>query len=265
MANVNKKASKYFKKPLFFIIVFAAIGVTTLVFTSAAPLKSTTVDLKSYYPNPTLYTDYYLEGYNYATGTPLRSVFWFEKQDQWSFKAYNAAPENPDAKCNYDLLSWWDDGYLRYAQTHHECPGSTPNDIYYESPIIFLPSTWNPKRGQWKLTGQSGAKYYENGVLRCTGTNNWTAEILGWEEIAPGEQAIHWRTTQITNWSTGDVAGKCYAGYTTNWREDNWLSQIPQPNGGLAKALKRSKGGNLDTQSGNWDVWYDRWAKLPTR
>lgn len=254
----NKKKKFNLKSLSLFASSFAIIGTVALSMTSAAPVKE---DLKSYYPNTNKYGNHYLEGFNHATGNPLRSVFWFEKVDQWSFKAYNSAPENPDARCNWDLLSWWDDGYLRYSQTHHDCPGSTPNDIYYDSPIIFLPRYW--KGGSWKLTGESGAKYYENGQLRCTGTNRWTAEIIGWEEVAPKVKGIHWRSTQITTWDSGDVLGKCFAGYVTNWQEDNWLAKIPNPSGNLEKALKRSKGGNLDTKSGNWDVWYDKWVKLP--
>jgi hypothetical protein len=247
---------------VFFVIavIFGGIGFFVLNVSSAA-VRS--VDLKKYYPNTAQYETKYLEGFNYITGAPQRSVLWFEKQDQWTFKTYNSGPEDINSRCHYDELSWWDDNTLRYSKTHHECPGSASNEIVYDAPIIFLPRYWDKANGKWTYSGSSSAKYYENGGLRCTGTNAYVAEIIGEEEIAPGQKGIHWRTTQTTSWQTGDVAGKCFAGYTTRWQEDYWLSKLPMPNGKLAEGLKRSKGGNLDNSNSSWDVWFDNWKYLP--
>lgn len=224
---------------------------------------ATSYDLKSYYPNNNMFNKYYLEGFNYINNTPTKSVLWFEPQDQWTYKMYNSAPEDVNSRCHYDQLSWWDDGFLRYVKTHDECPGKTPNEIVYDAPIIFLPSLWDGST-PWSLSGQSNAKYYQNGVVVCEGTNSYKAEIIGLEQIAPNEQGIHWKTTQTTNWISGSVPGGCSAGSTTHWQEDYWLTDIlPVQNGVSTKALKRSKGGNLDIPSDSWDIWFDSWKLLP--
>jgi hypothetical protein len=155
-------------------------------------------DLKSYYPNPGMYQNYYLEGYNYFNSqSQTRSVLWFEPQDQWSFKMYNSAPEDVNSRCHWDLLSWWDDGFFRYSKTHHECPGSTPNEVVYDPPILFLPRYWDETSGQWSFSGTSNTTYYENGNVTCQGVNSYTATLIGLEEIAPNAQAIHWRTDTV--------------------------------------------------------------------
>jgi hypothetical protein len=222
-------------------------------------------DLRDYYPNPSLYQTHYLDGFNHIDPSlPKKDVLWFEKIDEETFRMYNSSPLDPNSRCHYDQLSWWGDGYFRYVKTHHSCPGSIPNEVVYEPPIVFLPRTWDETASPWTLTNPVLASYYENGVLRCQGTNTYTARILGWEEIAPGARAIHWRTNQVTNWNSGDVPGKCFAGYVTNWQEDYWLlPEIPVEGGGVAKALKRTKGGNLETNADSWDVWFDQWKRLP--
>jgi hypothetical protein len=247
-----------FTKGLIFDIRQRASGTNT-----ASPFY----DLKSYYPNPSLFKNYYLEGKNYVNPqSPSRSVLWFEPQDQWSFKLYNSAPGDANSRCHYDLLSWWDDGFLRYAKTHDECPGHVPNEIVYDSPIIFLPRFWNNSSIPWFYNGQSNAKFYQNGVKKCEGTNSYKAEIVGLEQIAPNEQGIHWRTTQTTNWTSGNVPGGCSAGSTTHWQEDYWFTNsLPVQNGNSTKALKRSKGGNLDIKTDSWDIWFDTWQNLPKR
>lgn len=225
---------------------------------------STVYDLKSYFPNTDFYKNYYLEGKNYVNSqSPSRAVLWFEPQDQSTYKMYNSAPEDANSRCHYDQLSWWDDGFLRYVKTHDECPGHTPNEIVYESPIIFLPRSWDSST-PWSFSGQSNAKYYQNGVVACEGTNSYKGEIVGLEQIAPNEQGIHWRTTQTTSWTSGSIPGGCSAGSTTHWQEDYWLTDIlPVANGTPVKGLKRSKGGNLDVASDSWDIWFDTWKLLP--
>jgi hypothetical protein len=251
------------------IMLVIPVAVGGLIFDTrqraSGPTTTTIYDLKSYYPNPDLFKNYYLEGKNYLpnASSPSRSVLWFEPQDQWSFKLYNSAPSDPIyARCNWDLLSWWDDGFLRYSKTHNDCPGSTPNDIVYDPPIIFLPKVWNSTT-PWSLSASSSATYSENGVVKCTGIINYTGKILGIEQIATNEPGIHWNTAQTTSWTSGNVPGKCATGSITNWQEDYWLTDIlPIQNGSTAKGLKRSKGGNIDITSDNWDVLFDSWNLL---
>lgn len=252
---------------LFILVAIITIAVTPFIVNNSQTFfqhAATSYDLKSYYPNINLFKNYYLEGHNYINSqSPSRAVLWFEPQDQWSYKMYNSAPEDVNSRCHYDLLSWWDDGFLRYVKTHDECPGHTPNEITYDSPIIFLPRLWD-SLVPWVYNGLSGAKYYQNGVLVCEGTNSYKAEIVGLEQIAPNEEGIHWRTTQTTNWTSGNVPGGCSAGSTTRWQEDYWLTNtLPIQNSTPTKALKRSKGGNLDISGNNWDVWFDSWKLLP--
>jgi hypothetical protein len=244
-------------------------GGTTAVLADAGPAAAFAgADLRAYYPNLDRYQTQYLEGRNYVPhpDAPDRAVLWFERQDQWTWRMYNWAPEDPGRRCHYDQLSWWDDGYLRYVRTVDGAVdgcGSQRTEIVYDPPIIFLPTVWS---GQpWRLDGTSTARYLVDGQRRCEGTTSWTAEIPGVEQIAPGEAGLHWRTTQTTAWTTGDVVGGCYAGYATRWQEDYWLTNQLPDLGGVrqARGLKRTKGGNLDAPATGWDIWMDRWAALP--
>lgn len=228
-----------------------------------------TYDLRTYYPNRELFQKQYLEGNNYIKGKPERSVLWFEKQDQYTFKMYNAAPQNADRRCNYDVLSWWPDSTLRYSETYSNCGGYAANKIVYDSPIIFLPATWD-SREPWQLTGSSTARYYEvdssnKMKLRCTGNTTCVAKIIGLENVTPKEQSIRWQTSQTTNWKTGSEPGKCTAGYITRWIEDYWLSDtVKSVEGSKTKGLRRTKGGSIDYPQTGWDVWYDGWSSLPS-
>ena len=97
----------------------------------------------------------------------------------------------------------------------------------------------------------------------CKGYNDWTANIVGLEQIAPGETGIHWKTYQETTWTDGPgVQGGCWPGTITKWQEDYWLTDQLPWNNTVAKALKRSKGGNLNGAD-NWDIWFDKWQLLP--
>lgn len=213
------------------------------------------IDLKAYYSNTARANNYFLDGFNYH-GTTSVSNLWFEQQDQYSFKMYNSAPYD---RCHWDLLSWWDDNTFRYSQTHHECGSAVKNDTIYEPPIIFLPRYWDGN--SWTVSSSSMVKTTEDGVIVCTGTNNYTASIIGIEEIAPGQSGIHWRTQQVTTW---DSFGKCNGWTPTVWQEDYWFyDSLPVDGGQPDKGLKRSKGGHLVESSDNWDVWFDHWKQLP--
>ncbi len=262
---------KWNLKRLLPIVMAIALVGGYLVFQSFGAPGTKVYDLKSYYPNTEQYAQQYLEGNNYITGKPDRSVLWFEPQDDYTFKMYNAAPQNEDRRCNYDVLSWWPDNTLRYSETYSDCGRGGANKIVYNqtSPIIFLPSYWDSSK-PWQLSGSTGAKYYEKDslgrfVLKCTGTTNYQAKIIGIENVTPTEPAIRWQTIQTTKWETGAVPGKCTKGYTTRWQEDYWLTDKMKKQGGdFAKGLRRTKGGNLDVSGDSWDVWYDGWYTLPS-
>jgi hypothetical protein len=153
-------------------------------------------DLRAYYPNASVYPTEYLQGYSYVGNSPTRAVLWFQRQDQYTFLQHNGDPGGPQASCNTDYLSWWPDHFLRYVRTINSC-GTQTTDIDYGTqgnPIILLPESWDGNA--WSLGGSSPAAYRINGRTACTGTNAWLAQVLGVEQMAPGEVGLHWRTTQ---------------------------------------------------------------------
>lgn len=230
--------------------------------TRSAPAPFVGQDLRDYYPDLARYTTQYLEGDNYGPGGPRFSVLWFERQDDQTFRIYNSDPTSADARCNYDELSWWKDGLLRYVRTVTACRKPTTT-IEYDPPIIFLPQQWTGR--PWRLNGQSTARSFVDGVLRCQGTNAWVAQIVGVEQGLPGDVELHWSTTQTTTWTSGSVPGLCYKGGVTHWREDYWLTARLADPGGVrqGKALWRTMGGNLDRPDLGWDIRMARWAPLP--
>ncbi len=243
-----------------FVAAFAVAGFSLLTISSAAGGQ---VNLKSYYPNFDQTQNNYLEGFNHKNNEPLRSVLWFEQLNEQTFRAYNSEPENPNSRCYWDELSWQEEGALRHSKMHDSCPGSTPSETIYDTPITLLPQKWKKSSGAWLYEGSTGVSYYESGQLRCIGTNNYVSEIVGEEEIAPGKTSIHWRTTQTITWEAGDTDGKCFKDPTMNLQEDRWLSTLPKPGGKEAKGLKRTKEGNLDTNQSKRDIWFDKWERLP--
>jgi hypothetical protein len=256
--------------------LFAALvvvsGLFGLLFDSTE-VHAAVVDLKSYYPNTQLYENYYLEGMNHRdpNAAPTRSVLWFEVtgDNGDSFRLYNSGPEEVQNRCNWDQLSWVGD-FLTYAQTHNGCNGDN-KDVIYSSPIRFLPRYWDDTT-TWTYNGSSPISTTTlSGDPGCTGTNSYTGEILGYSEVQPGVQAIHWRSTQSVAWATGNDAPYCVANSTTNWVENYYLiPNLPVENfQGLtsAPALIRTVGGNSDTYTNSglwdWDVWFSRWTLLP--
>lgn len=255
------------------ILLFFGLMLSVLYLQSGSA-SAATIDLKSYYPNPSLSSNYYLEGFNHRdpNATPTRSVLWFEKTNQngEEFKRYNSGPEDPtEARCSWDLLSWAGDN-LTYAQTHNDC-GTNNKDVIYDQPILFLPRYWDDQT-VWTYNGTTPVTTTKlNGDPGCTGVNTYTSRILGRTEVTPGVMAIQWRTNQTINWSTGNDLPDCVAGGVTNWQEDYYMIEnIPVENyQGLTSALglKRTVGGNADnyTNTGlhDWDIWFDKWVKLP--
>lgn len=259
------------KKNLFLFLAISA----SVIYLQGGSASAATIDLKSYYPNPALYSNYYLEGFNLRDSndtTPDRSVLWFEKTNPngEEFKRYNSGPEDPvESRCSWDLLSWAGDN-LTYAQTHNDC-GTNNKDVIYDQPILFLPRFWDDTK-PWIYNGTTPVTTTKlNGDEGCKGVNTYTSQILPRTEVTAGVMAIQWRTNQTINWSKGDDFPDCVAGGVTNWQEDYYMIEEMPVQGyeGLASArgLKRIVGGNFDkyTSSGlhDFDVWYDKWVKLP--
>lgn len=244
LSSYYKKKIKYKKRTV--VIVFTLILVFLVM-----------VFIKIFYSKIWFYKNDYLEGYNFVTRLPVKSVLWIEQQDKWTYKLYNSDPEDKNGKCHFDQLSWWDDGFLRYVKTFDSCPGSKQNEIVYDPPIVFLPKDFDKNRGNWSLSSTSKAKYYENGVLKCEGINNYSNKILEIEETKPGTKTVHWQTNQTTKWSFGNIAGKCFKGFVTRWQEDYWLDYSKLKEQQMIKAIKRSRGGNLDNPKDSWDIWFN--------
>jgi hypothetical protein len=253
-------------------LLFGALAAIVLTNLAAAggttdPASFVNDDLRTYYPNISVYQSQFLQGgnyapgaYNYAAQKPSYAVLWFQAQDQYTFLIHNGAPGGSQASCNSDYLSWWNDGFLRYVKTVNTCNGDTSVIDYGTggNPIIFLPQRWNGE--PWKLQGSSPAVYTSccsSGTIYCTGSNDWQAEIFGVDQAAPGVFGLHWRTTQTLKLNGSGCAP------TTHWQEDYWLVQdLPGPNG-PQKGLKRTAGGNRDIPWPSWDIWMDRWTNLP--
>lgn len=228
-----------------------------------APIRAAapTEDLRAYYPNDQLVNQrWYLDGFNYVSGSPQRSVLWFELLNNDRFKQYNSGPEDAKKRCHWDLLQWQSQR-LVYSTTQDSC-GSHSLETIHSPAIPIMPRYW--KGGPWSASGTSGVSQIENGTKVCAGSTTWQATILGWEEIAPSVQAIHVRSVQTIKWTEGQSPTGCAAGFTTNWQEDYYLvANLPKTGGGTAKAMKRSVGGNQDMPADRWDVWFDSWRKLP--
>lgn len=220
------------------LVCLAFLGPGAAPIAAADPTRTDTpdqpvsVDLRPFMDAPSNGT--YLEG----TNRGARAVLWFERQDQWTFRMYNSAPEHPDARSHWDTLSWWDDGFLRYVGTADAVNGTTT----YDPPIIFLPRTWDG--GRWLRAGTSTVTHvFPDGTTK-TGRIEWITRIVGADRIRP-----HWRWISVTYWQNGDI---------TRWVEDYWLGKI-----GRQPAIQHSAGGNLAVPAAQWDVWMRRWAPLP--
>lgn len=260
------------RKTILQSLLFTAVFLCGVFVISQQPVKAASIDLREYYPNPQLYENYYLEGMNNRViGSPVRSVIWFSKENSEGtiFKQYNYGPEDAQKDCHWDLLSW-DGGFLNYSETYDGCD-TNDKTVSFSTPIQFLPRYWDDS-GTWTRSGtttQTTTKF--DGSPGCVGTNNWTSTILGKETVASGVQAIHWRTEQTIDWTSGDDSPNCVHDSTTNWQEDIYLADSIAVNNytGLSSApgLYRTVGGNLDTFTGtglhDWDITMSHWALLP--
>lgn len=256
--------------PRILAAVLALAGLSASVANASSVVSGE--DLSGYYPNAAaVKAGYYLNGTNHlGVNPPPRSVLWFTVETNGQFKQYNWGPEDPKGACHWDLLQWTG-GKLTYSVTSDGC-GTVAKATIFNPPITVMPQLWN---GQpWTLSGQSVMTQAENGRAVCTANNNWRADVLGWEVIAPATattpavQAIHVRTIQTVKWltGTGKTVSGCRAGDTTNWQEDYYLMKnLPMDGGGFANAFKRTVGGNKDVRSDTWNIWFNSWSKMPKR
>lgn len=264
------------------IVALVGIGIFAYVIGSRAPEVAIDVDLQQYYPNDTAIETQYLEGANTLNGEKSRSVLWYKATESNSginYLMYNSAPDDPLYRtCHWDELSWdtrsdkksSSDDELVYSHTHSDCDVSLENpstDIVYEPAIVFLPRTWNTG-DSWKHEGKVDATYSENGVVRCVGTNTYTAEIVDYKvtNAAKGFHEIHWRTSQFSQWTSGPGSSfsGCGPGQSSHWQEDYYLTNdIEQANGTATKGLRRTLGGNRDVNYPNWNITFSEWTKLP--
>lgn len=266
MSPINSHSSPHIWRRVLAVLIAAVLLTATFATSTNAQERSNPElqeeqDLRDYYPNRDMVDDeMYLEGYNYISGVAQRSVLWFEEGRRGRFKQYNSAPDDPKSTCHYDELRWR--SVLRYHVTMDSC-GEVERMTEYSPGITLMPRDWEDG-DSWRARGTSDVTHREDGDIVCRGETSWRADVLGWEEIAPGVFGIHVKSQQTTEWTEGHSPSGCSAGFTTRWQEDYYLMpDLPVAGGGTANAFKRSLGGNLDVGAGSWDVWFDYWAPLP--
>jgi len=252
------------------LLLVAPILLTTAIV--GAPAQAATdpeiltekQDLRTYYPNvKRARRGWYLEGFNYISGSPQRSVLWFDWEGRGWFKQFNWGPEDPNSRCHYDQMRWRS-SRMEYHRTHNGC-GEVTHETSFSPGIRLMPRRWRAG-DDWSESRTTAVTHREDGVVVCRGTMDYTSEVLGWVEVDPATStwAIHVRTTQSTLWTEGHSSTGCSAGYTTDW-EENYYLMPDMPAEGTNKAyngFKRSIGGN-DNNNFNWDVWFDTWTRLP--
>lgn len=242
------------------LILFTIVSLLS-VSTPAASAQER-IDLRDFYPNVEMVrSGSYIEGFNYVSGTPQRSVLWFELLSRGRWRQYNWSPTDARSTCHWDQFRWRNND-LRYQITHDEC-GDVERETRYSPAIRLMPRRWT-EGTTWQRSGTSDVTHREDGQVVCRGETDWEATVLGWVEIHPGVEAIQVRSRQTTEWTEGRSESGCSAGFTTRWEENYFLvPDLPVDGGGTAPAFKRSVGGNLDGGPDQWDVWFDRWARLP--
>lgn len=203
---------------------------------------SGSVDLEALYPGTD--GDTYLEGNNWISGTPKRSVLWFEPRIRGYFDQHNWAPEDPQGDCHSDRFRWRN-GTLRYLWTDNECDGQDIRTRYRPA-VTYMPAVWDG--GDWLKFGESRVTHHVDGDLVRSGVTSWTSTVRGWVDLQPGRPVVWIRVELVTVWDGEPVE------HTTHWIEDLYLD----PEFGLA----RHAGGNLNGD-GNWDVWFQTWQELP--
>lgn len=229
-------------RKLFILLIF--IGVLGLAKNSLAVVHN----IKSYYPNETYSSGYFLHQF-VQSGVEER-VLWYENAGGNYFKQYISYPYD---RRYYDLLEW-SGGYCYYHKTHNPL-GAVTIDTEFSPPIRFFPENWDEDAGSWSYSGTCNVFIYNDDVLVRQGSVEYTNEIIGWEELAPGYRAIRWHTIQsiLYDGNTAPVI------FTENW----WLGPVPvEGTSDQPMSYKRTMGGDSEVPV-RYDTWFDYWSKLP--
>jgi hypothetical protein len=262
--NWRGRAARASRALVLLIMVTLAGGLSV---SGAVNATAQTTDLSLYYPNTGMMGSYFEEGWNYRIPVlPFYQVMWYEAQDSSHFKQYNSTPGTATSRCHWDQFAT--STVLGYSETYNQC-AVVANDVRYSGPISYRPRYWDGR--YWSQSGRSSAAYYNLGRLACAGYIDWKGEILGRELIStnPDLYAIHDRTTTTTHWLMGLDPSGCRAGSIDHYQDNLYLvDQLPiAGSSNTAPALKRTVGGSLDrynlTGIWDWDIWFDRWQRLP--
>lgn len=210
------------------LVAAVAAVVALLAPAPAGAAPGDTVDLTAMYPGPHVQRD----GWNYVVGAPSNLYY------EHDAAAGTFLQANDPTRCHFDTFRWRDT--LGYAATTNRCAGAD-HVVVYDPPIELAPATWTG--ADWTRGGSSRVITLRAGRIECTGTNDWTARVVGWVDVTPGEPAVWLTNTQRTTWSTGPCAP-----HTTLWAEHMlWTDD----------GYRRSVGGNV-LGGFSWDVWYQR-------
>jgi hypothetical protein len=212
--------------------------------TQEAESSDDPVDLQALYPSARADHEY-LEGNNWITGQPERSVLWFRERVRGYWSQYNWAPDDLQADCNEDRFRWHN-GELRYLWTDNECRGQDVR-TRYKPAVTYMPSSWVPGT-EWSRCGRSTVTHTDHRVVVRSGTTVWCSRIVGVVELQPGRPVVQVDVWLATIWDGEDI------GTATHWDETLYLD----PEFGLARHV----GGNRNGQF-NWSVWFTHWAPLP--
>lgn len=182
-------------------------------------------DLAAMYPGPRAE----VPGWNYVVGAPSH-LYYEADAAAGTFLQANS----PDW-CHFDTFRWGDT--LAYLATTNRC--GVDRVVIYEPGIELAPRAWDGE--PWSLSGSSRVVTLNAGRVECTGRNAWTARVVGWVDVTPGERAVWLTNTQTTTWETGSCAP-----HVTRWAEHFFWTDA---------GYRRSVGGNLGGGFA-WDVWY---------
>ena len=245
------------------IVALVAVVGSVLLFVSHAATPAT-YDLLTFFPNSNYYKANFLVGTDYVP-TTAPAVLWFEYIGNNQFRMYNSSPSSSTARCSYDQFTWNNTSII-YTETKNTCNGAN-TDVKYSKGIVYMPRDWSSV-GSWTQSGTSPVTYTAS-TGSCTGAVSWTANVPGFVTIAPGVNTIQTQTVQTTTWATGsDPVSGCGTGVVTHYQDNLYLyNTVKGSNGGTAKGVKRSVGGNLDrynsTGKWDWDIWFNNWQTLP--
>jgi len=223
----------------------AAMIVAALT-VGAASMPEDQIDFRDLYPGPQAFVENrYLEGDNWVTGSPQRSVLHFRERSRGNWSQYNWGPTDPQARCNEDRFRWTK-RYLVYKFTKTTC-GDRDEKTQYKPAVKYLPTTWDGE-SIWSKSGTSVVTHEERGAVVRSGVTEWWSEIRGWVKFQPGRQVVWVQVDLRTSWDGEPLSNDTF------WVEDLYID----PEFGLVRHV----GGNAN-QDFNWDVWFTGWELMP--